>query len=968
MKLRVSLRKLKVRDIARGDRARDRRDWEAAAAAYHRGLKQNPHLAPIWVQYGHALKELGQLGDAEAAYRKAVALRPDDADARLHLGHIFKSNGNSERAAITYLDAFKLDPDNRHVNFELKMLGLDVVARTEMLRVQDRALTHVVTRLEQNHQVAGEKDASFFDRYRSRFADVRQLEELGIIHSAEQHYRHYGYRQGREILATLAETRPSRAIVVCPSFFKRCGIGEHARYLADSIEKSGLETLRLRTTQEVALLDASILKDAVVVVNHGPGLFDGYNPELSEGEATSDMVSCLLSLFATHNCRPIIFMHSLLDVDNTVMFPRQQFLMESPIPIATTIEAAAKTFNIARVEHGMQPIASAAVNNGTPAGEQLFSRDYPTIGFFGFFQFGGKNFDALLTLAERVKGKLVGSVAGSPHDIAKLEELLTERTIRCNIGTGWVDDSELAIRLSEADYHYLPQYDYDHWNNSGTARFAMNFGKPVILPPHNPFLDLRQWALFADEHDLPAIIAHLRDDKKYDAACQRSIRYGHDHPMTREMVRLVTDLDEIQAEDGLAQLISANTFCALSLARCPFAAFVSRVRYRTGTIISFEESSARSPERFRQIAKLRQQYPGLFEQTYSSVPKIEYWRDHYELSDFLFPTAYEAFLNAYRSILKRDPDLYDGIYVSNLWKMNVHALESPSRTDQISVLITSLLRQKNVLPFAPAIQIYDAGEPVIFDAKTAADIGNRLSKFWEEESEGIPLLGTSGHRGHGYVEDLNIFSVLSLPTHLFESSLGNIFPTVSNVSEISKDVSAQARYASIINKLGIANIRISDYCLLDHPIVGHVNFERTLYCLSDFWQLSGNEFLFTATRSLLKRDPTALEVFYFERLYEEGGRRAVLRALLALPQVHCQIVDINDELEVERLEKNQPELTVMHEQFRSPVAGGWDLRNRYLEERRNYGRAWLAMHEKKEKIWTQSNGKMQAILFLSSED
>src|SRR5437867_9090845 len=40
---------------------------------------------PIWVQYGHALKESGRPREAEAAYRTAIAYDPVNADARLQL-------------------------------------------------------------------------------------------------------------------------------------------------------------------------------------------------------------------------------------------------------------------------------------------------------------------------------------------------------------------------------------------------------------------------------------------------------------------------------------------------------------------------------------------------------------------------------------------------------------------------------------------------------------------------------------------------------------------------------------------------------------------------------------------------------------------------------------------------------------------------------------------------------------------
>jgi tetratricopeptide (TPR) repeat protein len=471
----------KYNPVALGDAKRNERDWPKAAGYYQRALDFNPSNQPIWIQYGHALKESGRLREAEAAYRRAVEINPRDAEARLQLGHSIKVQGNLKAAVDCYLEGYRLDSSNMSIVKELRHLGW---TRSALNRVSG-------TRHENDgafaalDAVTSPENIPVPANYTEVFPDVQALIAMGLVDSAEQHFAHYGFKQGRDILATFANTKPSAAFVLCPSFFKRCGIGEHSRYLANSIENSGLKTYRIRSTRDLARFDDTQLRDAVLIVNHGPGLFDGYNPELSEGEATADILTILRRYFRSHNLRPIFFMHSLLDRDNTVMFPRQQMALEYPIPVMTTIEAAARTFNIPRVEHGMQPIDCPGLPTKTPN-----CRDMPTIGFFGFFQWGGKNFDALFAAAERAKAKLVGSVATSnDSQVANLRAILEEKAIRCNLGTGWVEDSELAERLNEADFYYLPQQDYDHWNNSGTARFVMNFGRPVIVPPHNPFLD-----------------------------------------------------------------------------------------------------------------------------------------------------------------------------------------------------------------------------------------------------------------------------------------------------------------------------------------------------------------------------------------------------------------------------------------------------------------------------------------------
>lgn len=109
--------------IAAGDRARDARDWGAAALAYRQALDANPRLAAIWVQLGHALKEQGNQWEAETAYRRSLALDQGVADTHLQLGHVLKLQQREAEAASAYLSALLLDVDLAHARRELAALG-----------------------------------------------------------------------------------------------------------------------------------------------------------------------------------------------------------------------------------------------------------------------------------------------------------------------------------------------------------------------------------------------------------------------------------------------------------------------------------------------------------------------------------------------------------------------------------------------------------------------------------------------------------------------------------------------------------------------------------------------------------------------------------------------------------------------------------------------------------------------------
>jgi lipopolysaccharide biosynthesis protein/GT2 family glycosyltransferase len=127
--------------ISRADRARDAGQWEVAAQLYRKALDRNPRNAAIWVQYGHALKESGELRDpdklaqAEAAYRTALSLDPGVADTYVQLGHGLKLQGKTEEAQGAYLRAFALDPSSQFAQQELRGQGWSLTHLAELRRL-----------------------------------------------------------------------------------------------------------------------------------------------------------------------------------------------------------------------------------------------------------------------------------------------------------------------------------------------------------------------------------------------------------------------------------------------------------------------------------------------------------------------------------------------------------------------------------------------------------------------------------------------------------------------------------------------------------------------------------------------------------------------------------------------------------------------------------------------------------------
>lgn len=109
--------------VARGDAARDRRLWRDAQLCYRRALSRRPGLDGIWIQYGHVLKEDGQLAAAEQAYRRALDTAPHNADAPFQLGHLKQAQGDIDAACRYFTEALRRDKSLSGAEQALRAIG-----------------------------------------------------------------------------------------------------------------------------------------------------------------------------------------------------------------------------------------------------------------------------------------------------------------------------------------------------------------------------------------------------------------------------------------------------------------------------------------------------------------------------------------------------------------------------------------------------------------------------------------------------------------------------------------------------------------------------------------------------------------------------------------------------------------------------------------------------------------------------
>lgn len=151
------------RHLARGDCARDRRNWPAAARSYERFLRRRPDNAPIWLQLGHMYKEAGQYASAAKAYQKALDLAPQDAEIHLQIGHLNKLTGNMRLALLAFRRAHAIDPTLESARKEVGHFGAEpassdakdeiAVLKIQVLEVTSRLalVEHAVAEMMASH-------------------------------------------------------------------------------------------------------------------------------------------------------------------------------------------------------------------------------------------------------------------------------------------------------------------------------------------------------------------------------------------------------------------------------------------------------------------------------------------------------------------------------------------------------------------------------------------------------------------------------------------------------------------------------------------------------------------------------------------------------------------------------------------------------------------------------------------------
>lgn len=133
------------RCIDAGDRARQAENWEQAAFHYRRAVTIQPRRRSIWIQLGHAEKEIGRSQAALEAYARAGMLPGGDGEAAFHHGLQAKAMGLYATAKGSFARAIHENPDHSDARGEWQVMLYHPLAASE----RDKADAAQLLRIEQ---------------------------------------------------------------------------------------------------------------------------------------------------------------------------------------------------------------------------------------------------------------------------------------------------------------------------------------------------------------------------------------------------------------------------------------------------------------------------------------------------------------------------------------------------------------------------------------------------------------------------------------------------------------------------------------------------------------------------------------------------------------------------------------------------------------------------------------------------
>lgn len=339
-------------------------------------------------------------------------------------------------------------------------------------------------------------------------------------------------------------------IQLCGSFGERCGIARYTQYVADTLSLLGINN---RIVRSCGQLDALLRADeaagqsepTLVLVQHEYGIYDMLG-ELASGDSTGNIIATLTELSTRGRIRAAAFiMHTIVARDHVLSFANKQ-LFTSPFPVFHLNRLGAAQGGVEFLEHGVYRMPGSNLDRmlkGEMDIDAFAERQLATksVGTFGLLS-PNKMPRRIIELAGAHNLELKANFASrSKVDPKRLLRFLEEAHVTGAIGFDFLSEEDLLRTIETASFVGSFQEDFNHYATSGSTRFLLNSGVPLIVNSVTCFMDLSEVAVFVDDSRSELLARMMVDRDLYKSKIADVVRFSRDNTMERVYERLMND-------------------------------------------------------------------------------------------------------------------------------------------------------------------------------------------------------------------------------------------------------------------------------------------------------------------------------------------------------------------------------------------------------------------------------------------
>ncbi|MEB3266013.1 MAG: hypothetical protein VKN13_05295 [Cyanobacteriota bacterium] len=298
-------------------------------------------------------------------------------------------------------------------------------------------------------------------------------------------------------------------------------------YVQDALESCGYECQIHASCRELTRALSAVESRVVVLVQHEYGLFDYHSPRLSGPDTTANVIDCLkLNLGLGKLYQVAIIMHTLVTRDPYYALINKQ-IFSSGIAVFHLNSQGCFDNTLPYLDHGVPLIPGSLLEGLRAEPTATYSVKNRLVAAFGMLTPNKLPMDILVACKTSGWG-LVGCFA--TDDISAQQRLLNEALalgIQFQFYFDFADEATLLQRLSVADVAISLQERNRHYSTSGSIRFLMNLGIPVLCNPCRQFYDVRSGTLQCDPQSVGEVLSTFDCDAGvYISQARRTVRYA----------------------------------------------------------------------------------------------------------------------------------------------------------------------------------------------------------------------------------------------------------------------------------------------------------------------------------------------------------------------------------------------------------------------------------------------------------